>query len=120
MQETTVQVVVNLIEDLAENAKVKNPNIFKENGITESDFKQVVTILKSYNNYGELDPETGWAILSEHEYNKLKGITCCICGKKIDDVKHGNNPWPVKADGYCCDECNENIVLLERIKQILK
>lgn len=38
---------------------------------------------------------------------------CCICGKKI--IGYGNDPWPVKMDGECCDECNITHVVLARI-----
>ena len=38
---------------------------------------------------------------------------CEICGGKFDGF--GNNPWPVKDHGRCCDKCNE-VVILERIK----
>ena len=45
--------------------------------------------------------------------NKAK--TCCICGKKF--WGWGNNPYPIKDDGECCDECNKQVVaaLLLRI-----
>ena len=40
--------------------------------------------------------------------------TCCICGKKFTEI--GNNPWPAKNSGRCCDKCNWQVVLPERIK----
>lgn len=38
---------------------------------------------------------------------------CCICGKEFDG--YGNNPYPVKDKGCCCDECNANAVIPARI-----
>ena len=40
---------------------------------------------------------------------------CCICGET--HTGYGNNPWPVvkEDDAKCCDRCNENIVIPERI-----
>lgn len=39
---------------------------------------------------------------------------CCICGREFKGW--GNNPWPVKKDGECCDMCNFQYVLPERIR----
>lgn len=39
---------------------------------------------------------------------------CCICGCEFEGW--GNNPWPVKESGECCDDCNISVVLAERIK----
>ena len=38
---------------------------------------------------------------------------CCICGKKF--TGWGNDPWPVKKEGECCDECNNSQVLAARL-----
>lgn len=43
---------------------------------------------------------------------------CCFCGKEIAGL--GNNPAPVKEDGSCCDDCNENIVIPARLKTLDK
>lgn len=43
---------------------------------------------------------------------------CCICGKEI--VGFGNNPWPVKDSGCCCDECNSRVVIRARIEMLVK
>ena len=42
--------------------------------------------------------------------------TCCICGRKYEG--YGNDPWPVEKEQgkRCCDECNMNVVVAERIK----
>lgn len=44
----------------------------------------------------------------DHEF------TCCICGKVV--VEWGNNPYPVKEEGECCDRCNNERVIPERLK----
>lgn len=38
---------------------------------------------------------------------------CCICGKEFKGW--GNNPWPVKEDGECCNSCNSQKVIPARI-----
>ena len=52
--------------------------------------------------------------LNEGEHH----FKCCICGKEVDGW--GNNPWPVKEEGECCDDCNSNEVIPARIFQIYK
>ena len=49
---------------------------------------------------------------------KPNEFICCICGKRIRN--HGNNPWPIKRSGKCCDECNTNIVIPARVDKVLK
>lgn len=41
---------------------------------------------------------------------------CCICGEKIEG--YGNNPWPVKEKGECCDKCNYEEVIPARIRKL--
>lgn len=43
-------------------------------------------------------------------------MKCCICGQEI--AGYGNNPWPVKYSGECCDMCNVTIVLAKRIEML--
>lgn len=45
-------------------------------------------------------------------------MKCCICGEEIDD--YGNNPWPISTHPHdvCCDECNREVVIPERIRLI--
>lgn len=43
---------------------------------------------------------------------------CCICGEKFKG--YGNNPWPIKLDGECCDICNYKKVIPARINQLNK
>lgn len=40
---------------------------------------------------------------------------CCICGEEF--TEWGNNPWPVKTEGECCDMCNMTIVVRARIRR---
>lgn len=42
-------------------------------------------------------------------------FTCCICGDTISG-QWGNNPWPIKPEGKCCDECNWQQVILARLR----
>lgn len=41
---------------------------------------------------------------------------CCICGKQFNGW--GNNPYPVKESGKCCDECNWTQVIPARLKRL--
>lgn len=40
---------------------------------------------------------------------------CCLCGKKME-YEFGNNPFPLKKTGTCCNNCNYTKVIPERIK----
>jgi len=47
-------------------------------------------------------------------------MECSICGKEIEVVNgwaEGNNALPIN-NGRCCDRCNFERVLPERLKQI--
>jgi len=44
--------------------------------------------------------------------------TCCICDKQFEGF--GNNPDPIKRDGYCCDDCNLMVVVPARIKEFME
>ena len=33
---------------------------------------------------------------------------CCICGKPLTDF--GNEPFPIKSTGRCCNECNIKVI----------
>lgn len=39
---------------------------------------------------------------------------CCICGKSF--IGWGNNPYPLKRDGLCCDKCNNEKVIPARLE----
>lgn len=41
---------------------------------------------------------------------------CCICGEPIEG--YGNNPFPVKTEGDCCDKCNAEVVIPARIEKV--
>ena len=41
---------------------------------------------------------------------------CCICGKPFNET--GHNPAPVKERGACCDKCNYEVVIPERLRKI--
>lgn len=34
---------------------------------------------------------------------------CCICKKEFNG--YGNNPWPLKEKGKCCNSCNKDVIL---------
>ena len=38
----------------------------------------------------------------------MKEKVCCICKKEYKGF--GNNPYPIKAKGECCDECNIEVM----------
>lgn len=40
--------------------------------------------------------------------DEVETKTCCICGKPFKG--YGNNPYPIKDAGVCCDECNSKVV----------
>jgi len=57
---------------------------------------------------------------------ELKKVKCSICSGYIKPLKndngdvvwqHGNNAMPVN-DGRCCDGCNWNVVIPERLKNL--
>jgi hypothetical protein len=61
----------------------------------------------------------------------MKGINmlkCCLCGKEIlpnaIGWDQGNNPDPIPKErrvndsDRCCDDCDSNVVIPERIRQI--
>jgi len=43
-----------------------------------------------------------------------EAFKCCICDVLIK-YEYGNNPWPVKDSGKCCDSCNAKAVIPMRI-----
>ena len=46
-------------------------------------------------------------------------MRCVICGRNYPN-QYGNNPYPVKTKGLCCNECNDMIVIPARITEYLK
>lgn len=45
-------------------------------------------------------------------------MKCCICGKEFKE--YGNNADPVCFNGFCCDDCNINVVIPARIAKVTK
>ena len=43
--------------------------------------------------------------------------SCCLCARPIPSGEHGNNARPL-ADGVCCNACNYEKVLPERMRQM--
>lgn len=42
-------------------------------------------------------------------------FTCCLCGNI--SYGHGNDPYPLRNSGRCCDLCNQ-VVILRRISKM--
>lgn len=46
--------------------------------------------------------------------NTRDGYKCCICGKWTlgwgEHCQFGNNPYPLKEKGQCCDACNGLVI----------
>lgn len=54
------------------------------------------------------------------ETKEIKKIrTCCLCGKDLKD-EFGNNPYPLKKNGDCCNECNITKVIPARLNNLKK
>lgn len=65
----------------------------------------------------ELAPSTEEAAPVNEAAEELKDEhKCCICGEPIEG--HGNNPFPVKTEGDCCDKCNAEVVIPARIEKM--
>ena len=47
---------------------------------------------------------------------KKDDFVCCLCGKISTGPKH--NPSPLRNEGKCCDQCNQNIVIPKKIEII--
>ena len=60
----------------------------------------------------ELTPEQEAYRQLHLEKIRNREYVCSIC--KVTAKGYGNNPWPVKSEGECCDGCNLNIVLTHR------
>ena len=43
---------------------------------------------------------------------------CCICGKEFEG--YSNNPYPIKKEGECCNDCNAKYVIPARFDELLK
>ncbi len=45
----------------------------------------------------------------------MKKKICCLCKKEMHEF--GNNPYPLKETGSCCNVCNYTKVIPARIKK---
>ena len=45
----------------------------------------------------------------------MKNKICCLCKKEM--YEFGNNPYPLKETGSCCNVCNYTKVIPARIKR---
>jgi len=50
-------------------------------------------------------------------YDEHIKTPCCICDELFEG--YGNNPAPVMNKGKCCDDCNSNIVIPARIREMM-
>ena len=46
---------------------------------------------------------------------EVRGFMCCLCDNPVQGF--GNNPYPLKEEGKCCDECNTKVIM-ERFKMM--
>lgn len=74
---------------------------------------KLIETLKKYKKYLSENK-----IVSVKTSNDERIFKCCICGKVVKG--YGNNPAPVKEEGKCCDECNIEYVIPERLKRLDK
>lgn len=66
-------------------------------------------------NGGLEDAYQEWKQAESKDSAAAPQIKCCICGRPY--VGHGNNAWPIKEDGRCCDACNMSVVIPARREQ---
>ncbi len=45
---------------------------------------------------------------------KLPTYVCCLCHKKFEG--YGNNPAPLADHGWCCDECNKDVIVARMVE----
>lgn len=76
--------------------------------LTEDYALEVYNFVNDWKNgrFGEVDLQSA---IDDNFGMKV----CCICGKEFKGW--GNNPWPVKEDGECCNSCNSQKVIPARI-----
>jgi hypothetical protein len=59
--------------------------------------------------------------MDEKKHDDGGGNVCSICQGQFEDDDFGyglgNNPWPIAADGQCCDDCNARTVFPARLKE---
>lgn len=49
------------------------------------------------------------------EVKEERKFKCCLCGNI--SYGYGNDPYPIKNVGRCCDQCNK-IVVLRRLSSL--
>lgn len=64
----------------------------------------------------ELDVATSCGLkpLFEEDDVHNEEYTCCICGKTF--YGYGNDPYPMKDEGECCETCQWEKVIPERYR----
>ena len=84
----------------------------------EEHFSKDIDSEDSYNLVEKLNPfEQDFpsinALGEELDHEKH---TCCICGEEFEG--YGNNPYPIRDEGVCCDACNLKFVIPARLENI--
>lgn len=83
---------------------------------------QVSKIVEAYNRTDAMRMVCSFVysceeLQSRRCYMPNEIIRCCFCGEVIDG--YGNNPEPLKTyPNRCCDKCNSEVVIPERIKRM--
>ena len=72
-------------------------------------------VMKSAIMMADLDT----ILFQEDKNEKKENPICCICGNKCENA-WGNNPYPVKEEGRCCDNCNTTKVIPARLEKLVK
>jgi hypothetical protein len=62
--------------------------------------------------------------MASTERDGVRYFNCCICDEVFEGW--GNNPYPVKntlgedfgEDDWCCNDCNNKVVIPERMKEM--
>lgn len=104
-------VIIPAVKDARMNLVTESLNT---EGIPLNKFKKLLTESLSSEDSSEKKNfmvETAKNVLNE-AFEKHK---CVLCGKEF--TGYGNNAEPL-AKGLCCDECNDEKVIPERIKQL--
>lgn len=57
-------------------------------------------------------------------YEEMKGAdtdfekNCCFCGREVVGIGHNPKPVEMREGAVCCDFCDCNIVLRERLRML--
>ena len=65
---------------------------------------------------GKRNYHAGYKFMKASKDESENTFICCICGKEVHGW--GNDPWPINndKDAQCCDECDMNVVVPERLR----